>query len=372
MPIDLPDLQRRSVPLGEIRIGYSVPIPGKSGRQPMRSDTFIFTTDQFTAAVVAARYGGTAAPWDRRRGRFAVTTTRDLLHVWVPPRGLAVDANMELWDGGKCLRRCTGTRMLFPSAGECLCPQPDDPSDPDSVQRARDERHRLASLQHPRACKPKTLISVSITDLPGLTGVWRIASGSEAVAVETADQGDTLAIARDAGAYLPADLIIDHRFRLATGTPYPVLKLRLVQSAEDLARGELPPGPAGLLRQLRAGTRELAAITRGPQPPGEPPPAGPAHYETADTGAAQACASRAAEAATRAEVEALQKQAAAGGTDMEDLILPPDSEVYQTLREYLQARWRELRDAGRAAAPARQPAPGDDSWPDEEALCRVT
>lgn len=368
MPIDgIADLQRRSAPLGEIRIGYSVEIPGKKGRQPKRSDTFIFTTDEFAAGVVAARYGGTAAPWDRRKGRYAVTTNRNLLHVWVPPRGLAVDANMELWDAGRRLRQCTGSRMLFPAAGSCQCPQPEDPSDPDSVQRARDERKRLAALRPPKACAPRTLINVSITDLPGLTGVWRLASGSESVAVETADQGDTLAIARDGGAYLPAVLLIDQRFRIADGAPYPVLKLRIGMSMEELAKGALPAGPGGLLRQLQAGTAARAAITSGPQPPPEPRPAigrkdgepgNPLHE------AAQRYADLTAQTRTSADVEALKERAASEGVDLEDLVRGPDGVFDKTLRKIMQDRYRELHARERTRVQARQSAP-DDGRPQE-------
>ena len=70
MPIDhdLLGMQRRDVPLGEIRIGTSVEVAGKKGRQPKRLNTFRFTTAvEFTAQAVAAKLGGEVAPWDQRR-----------------------------------------------------------------------------------------------------------------------------------------------------------------------------------------------------------------------------------------------------------------------------------------------------------------
>src|SRR5690349_3611634 len=102
------DLRRRSLPLGEIRIGDS--IPGKNGgRQPRRSENFIFTTPvEETAQAIADRCGGEPKPWDRRKGYWVVYTSVAKIDVWVPPRGLAVDAWMEMWDGGRCLRRCDG------------------------------------------------------------------------------------------------------------------------------------------------------------------------------------------------------------------------------------------------------------------------
>src|ERR1700677_1904156 len=93
-------LQRRSAQIGEIRIGTSVAIPGKNGRNPVRLETFRFTTASEPAAnVIAAKYGGEVAPWAQKKGKWEVTTDRKALDVWVPPRGEAVDANMELWDG---------------------------------------------------------------------------------------------------------------------------------------------------------------------------------------------------------------------------------------------------------------------------------
>ena len=56
MPINgVLDMQRRSVQLGEIRIGTSVAVPGKDYRRPVRLETFRFTTasEQIAKAVAA-------------------------------------------------------------------------------------------------------------------------------------------------------------------------------------------------------------------------------------------------------------------------------------------------------------------------------
>jgi hypothetical protein len=254
-------LQRRSAPLGEIRIGTSVAIPGKNGRQPVRLETFRFTTaSEHAANVIAAKYGGEVAPWTQKKGKWEVTTDRKALDVWVPPRGEAVDANMELWDGPRRLRKCDGITEQM-SGKPCWCPHPDDPCDPADVQRSRDELKRLASLRPPQACKPLTHIKVTIPDLPGLTGVWRLNTGSENAAVETADSGDVMAIAREGGVYLPAVLLISWRNRVGDGSPYPVLFLQIGLSMQELAQGQLPAGPGGLLAQLRG--NQPAAITGG-------------------------------------------------------------------------------------------------------------
>ena len=273
MPIDgdILGLQRRDAPLGEIRIGKSVEVPGKTWRKPVRLDTFRFTTSvELNAKVFAELYGGTVAPWTQRKGKWEVITDRTALDVWVPPAGLAVDTNMEMWDGPKRLRQCNG--HLERISGEpCSCPRPDDPYDPVSVRRALAERHRLAAMRPPQACKALTHINVTIPDLPGLTGIWRLNTGSENAAVETAGTGDAMMIAREGGVYLPAILSIQWRNRADDGSPYPVPCLQIGLSMRDLAAGALPAGPGGLLAQLRA-TGEQKAIGAGPlsSPPVRP------------------------------------------------------------------------------------------------------
>jgi hypothetical protein len=293
MPIDgtLLGLQRRDAPLGEIRIGTSVAIPGKNGRQPKRLETFRFTTSvELNAHAIAAKYGGTVAPWAQRRGRWEVITDRAALEVWVPPAGAAVDTNMEMWDGPKRLRQCDGRTERL-SGEPCTCPRPADPYDPASVRKALDERHRLAAMRPPRACKPLTRINVTIPDLPGLVGCWKLSTGSENAAVEIAAAGDAMMLAREGGVYLPAVLSIQWRNRADTGAPYPVPFLQIGVSMRELAAGQLPAGPGGLVAQLRAAAEHRAITADGDQaraitagagervitgktlPPGSKPPA---------------------------------------------------------------------------------------------------
>jgi hypothetical protein len=336
MPIDhdLLGMQRRDVPLGEIRIGTSVPNPTASNpnrRKPQRLNTFRFTTAvEFTAQAVAARFGGEVAPWDQRRGYFEVTTGQTSLHVWVPPRSLAVDANMELWADGKRLRQCTGRAMSYPA------PEPGQPPRPCMCPADPAERARMAAQRPPQACKPKTRITVSIPELPGLTGVWTLWTGSVNAAVETADSGDAMALARAGGAYLPAILYIHWRKRVSDASPYPVPVLMIGTSMEELARGELPAGPAGLVAQIQAGaTAQPLAITAGsPAPPR-------AAVAQSRPPAAQDIADAAAKATTRAQVRDLK--AAAGEHRLErDMICPPGADVYEELDSYLHGRWEEL------------------------------
>ena len=352
MPINgVLDMQRRSVQLGEIRIGTSVAVPGKDYRRPVRLETFRFTTaSEQIAHAVAAKYGGTVAPWSQRKGRWEVTTDRTALDVWVPPRGEAVDANMELWDGPKCLRRCDGITERL-SGQPCLCPQPDDPSDPVSVQAARDERKRLAAQRPPKACKPLTRINVTISDLPGLTGVFRLNTGSENAAVETADSGDAMAIARAGGVYLPAVLRIEWRVRSADGKPYPVPVLHIGKSMQEIASGVLPAGPGGLVAQLQgtAHAEQPRAITAGPpaEPPRESRSAPAARPQKPPT--AQELADAAEDATTLDELTPLKAQSNEHRLG-DDMICPRGSDTWEELSSYLHARREEIEHAAGDAA----------------------
>jgi hypothetical protein len=342
MPINgVLDMQRRSVQLGEIRMGTSVEVPGKKYRKPVRLETFRFTTaSEFTAQVIAVKYGGEAIPWSQRKGRWEVLTNRTALDVWVPPRGEAVDANMELWDGSKRLRRCDGITERL-SGKPCWCPHPDNPADPASVQAARDERKRLAGLRPPQACKPLTRINVTIPDLPGLTGVFRLNTGSENAAVETADSGDAMAIAREGGVYLPAVLRMEWRFRAEDGSPYQVPVLHIGLSMQELSQGALPAGPSGLLAQLQSAAPggERKALAAGPaaEPPASAPQPAPQAPRTG-----QQIAGDAANATTRGDIERLAAEAKELQVGDDLVCTDTDRELYEELHAYLQVQWKAL------------------------------
>jgi hypothetical protein len=347
-------LQRRSLPLGEIRIGTSKEVPGKKGRQPVRLDTFRFTLPtRQTAEAVAAHYeSGTVAPWPQRRGYFEVITDRTALDVWVPARGQPVDTSMELWDGQRRLRRCDGITEEL-SGKSCMCPLADDPTDAASVRRAHDERNRLSKLRPPQACKVLTRISVTIPDLPGMTGVFRINTGSENAAVEIADSGEAMEIAREGGVYLPAVLFIHWRKRADDGSPYPVLSLQIGLSMRQIAQGQLPAGPAGLIAQLKGvpEQRALPAALADRANPGDVPPPEDAAERIEDLAAMLTTEEDAAQRI--ADLAGL----ATSGDDINKLVaqckrqqVPPDTsvctdhdpDVHEPLIDYLKARYTEL------------------------------
>lgn len=349
MPIngELLGLQRRDAPLGEIRIGTSVETTDKAGkpyRKPVRLETFRFTTSEANAAAVAAKYGGKVAPWTQRKGKWEVITDRKALDVWVPPRGLAVDANMEMWDGPKRLRRCDGIREEL-SGKPCMCPH-GAAGDAASIQRAYDERKRLSKLRPPQACKTLTHINVTLPDLPGLTGVWRLNTGSENAAVETAGTGDIMTIARGDGVYLPAVLSIQWRYRAEDGSPYPVPFLQIGLSMQELAEGRLPAGPGGLLAQLQgAAAGGAKAVAGGPQARAiEAPAAG----EAPSGMSAQYYADLVPLAKNRGDIEAIAADAEQDG--VKGVMVRAEDDVPEQLRAYLERKWRELPPAAGGGA----------------------
>lgn len=181
-------------------------------------------------------------------------------------------------------------------------------------------------------------MNLTIPELPGLTGVWRLNTGSENAAVETAAAGDMMVLAREGGAYLPAILYFQWRYRAEDGSPYPVPALQIGLSLEQVAKGQLPAGPAGLVAQLRGGTAGPQAIAAGqpPAPAIEAPPAAGGE----DPGlTAQYYADLAADAADRADIEALIKEAESDGVDGHMVRV---DDVVGQLRSYLRACWQKL------------------------------
>jgi hypothetical protein len=320
-------------------MGTSVAIPGKNGRQPKRLNTFRFTVPtQALAEVVAALFGGHVAPWETKRGYWEVITEVDAIKVYVPIRGEAADSFMELWDGPVRKRQCDGETELL-SGEPCQCP------------RDRDERNRLAKMRPPRACKPLTRIRVMIPQLPGLTGVFQLNTGSENALVEVEDTSRSLEIAREDGVYLPAVLRIEWRKRAADGSPYQVPVLQVGVSYQDLAQHALPGNTeAGLLTQLRAATPERKAISAGPgaegdeptQPPVTPAPAVPVTEEVSRL--AQRIADDAGHATSQPAVRALIEEAKTASVLGVEVWF---SEARITLKEALTEAWEAARPAGR-------------------------
>lgn len=329
------DLQRQGQQIGRLRIGQLVRT--ENGKQkPVRLDTFRFTTQStYAARAVAELYGGEVRDWNNE---YEVVTDFNEIGVTVPPRDEVVTQWYEMWSKGGAKRRCN-SQIETLSGGPCLCPHSEDPGDLEQVHVAALERARLAKMNPPRACKTVTRISVRIPDLPGL-GVWRLDTGSYWAAVEIGDAAAVMQVARDRGVILPATLRIEHRKRVKDGqtTNFPVPVLDVLVTFRQIATGaleagglvaQLPPPPSGVRRALTSGQPASAAAAPARQAaPAQPPMTA---QQIADSGA---------KALSRAQIEALAKQAETAGLG-EDLITS-DGNTFEVLNGYLQDLWRAL------------------------------
>lgn len=220
--------QKRAAEIGVIRIGTSVPIPGKRGRKPVKLDRFRFTSRSETAIrAIAGMYGGQAQEWvdgAPTPGQWEVITTVSEIPVAVPPGALVLDAWYELWTKGVRERKCDGVTDHL-SGAPCQC----DP-----------ER---------RACTPHSRLRVILPDVPG-GGTWRLNTQGENAADELAGVAETMAVYAERGQVLPAVLRLEQR-RTVTHDgvrQYVVPVLQLTQTVRELTalpagRIELPPAP---------------------------------------------------------------------------------------------------------------------------------
>jgi Recombination directionality factor-like len=185
------DLQQQMVELGRIRIGTKAPTKS-GGSRPAKLDSFRFTSqDKAMVDAVAATYGGEALPWmNGGVQQFEVYTPAREVPILLPKK--PVSQWYEMWSAGGCLRRCDGTTNVL-TDDSCECPQ-------DNLQRA-------LLAQRGEACKATTRLNVVMSDLPGL-GVWRLESHGYWAAVQLPPVADILSRAGEAGAYLPARLVL--------------------------------------------------------------------------------------------------------------------------------------------------------------------
>jgi len=342
------DIQRRGQQIGRIRLGEQVPVGDKGKTRPSKLSTFRFTTtNRRIADAIVDLFGGQVRPWE---GQWEAITERSVIGVTIPPRDAVVSQWYEMWNKGGCLRRCS-SQVEQISGKECMCPHAADPFDQEMVQAAAKERARLAKLNPPQACGLKTRISVMVPDLPGL-GVFRLDTSSFYAAGEIGDQADLLQMARDRGIFLPAELRIEQRFRVANGkrTPYPVPVLEILNTFREIASGALAAG--GIAAQLPpAPGEQRRALTSGQPSPAQPtvPAVVAGHVEPEpESWTAQQIADLAKEATTREQIEILVD--AANASRVIDDSMTPDGQVWEDLRPFLQARWRELPHAVGGAA----------------------
>lgn len=161
---------------GRLRLGDSVQLEGRRGRQPRKLDHYRVTSpDRDVVALVAELYRGEVVAWPDAPGgeQWQVYIEAPWLDVIIPPAAAATQW-WEHWDKpeglrGKeaqrapvvCLRRCNG-QWDRQSRGPCRCAM----------------EASLAASEDPEAeperlCQLFTRLSVLLTDVPDL-GVWRL------------------------------------------------------------------------------------------------------------------------------------------------------------------------------------------------------
>ncbi|MEV3857781.1 hypothetical protein AB0J38_26080 [Streptomyces sp. NPDC050095] len=179
-------LQQRLRELGRIRIGQKV-ATAKGGTRPAKLDRFRLTSpSRELLDRVAAKYGGTVAPWtpEGEASQFEVITDARRMPIHVPPQ--PVSQYFELWSGGGCQRRCDGVTELLKDR-PCICgPDP--------------ER---------RQCKPTTRLNVVLSEIEGV-GVWRLESHGYYAALELPGVAELLAQAQRRD-YIEAFLGLEQR-----------------------------------------------------------------------------------------------------------------------------------------------------------------
>ena len=339
------DIQRKGQQIGRLRMGVKVATSkkDKSGNvimRPSRLDTWRITTGSaYRADAIVERFGGEVKPWERE---FEVITDTDRLPVTVPPRDEVVSQWYEMWNKGGCMRRCDSQRERI-SGGSCLCVHAEDPGDAEEIAAVALERARLASLNPPQACKLITRINVMIPDLPGL-GVFRLDTHSYYAAVEIGDTARLMQVARDQGVFLPAELRIEQRQRVAGGQTklFPVPALELLATFRDLATGAIKAG--GITAQLPPAPGEkLRAITAAaPGPAADPVPDQAVFDRMEPEQQAQAIANAAAKAVTRLQIEQLDQMSEAHGLGDDQVCVDREEDFWEELRSYLRGRWRAL------------------------------
>jgi len=217
-------LQQRLRELGRIRIGQKV-ATAKGGTRPAKLNQFRLTSpSKELLDRVAAKYGGTVAPWtpEGGAGQFEVITESTRMPIHVPPQ--PVSQYYELWSGGGCQRRCDGVTELLKDR-PCIC-------GPDPEQRS---------------CKPTTRLNVVLSEIEGV-GVWRLESHGYYAALELPGVAELLA---QTGGYIEAFLGLEQRTAKRDGQTrhwmVPTIDVAVTPAA------------------LMAGNASVAAVAGGPQ-----------------------------------------------------------------------------------------------------------
>lgn len=261
MPIDLLKDQRRLRQLGEIRIGYRIPLEGvdrngKPKSRPAKLDKFRLTSpSKPLLEKVAQLYGGEVKPWQPGNGdpaEYEVFTNVDRLPVLV--KGYRDDDDgasassewFEHWEGRRMKRRCDGTTERM-SGAPCVC-------DPNGT----------VGWWGKRLCKPTTRLNVMLRDVPAI-GNWLVISHGRNAAEKLPEMARFLA---RADGYIPAALGIEEQIsypedKAPNRFMVPILEVDLTPLQLFTGGGAVGIGQR---QQTAVGGRNQLAIESGRQP----------------------------------------------------------------------------------------------------------
>jgi hypothetical protein len=360
--------QRRMQKTGDIRLGRKVPDDSKNGFHPAALETFRFTSpSEYAIRCVAERLGGEACEWARenRRDEWQVTTKRDVIAVLVPAQQV-ISQWYEMWRKNMLLRRCDSQVTSVPG-GPCQCPHAEDPTDVEEVRRCSLLRDELAKKGE--ACARYTRLNLQVPSLPDI-GVWRSVTGGFWAAGELAMKAETLRLAREAGAILPAVYRLEPQLRPARpGEParrYVVPKLELLNSVHEILSGQIPRSlgdamdmllerAAPILAIETAPAARRAALTAGPATPRpvadaadepplpEEPPGQPPDDDEFDEGwqRAQRIYDRAVAATTPDELRACGAELKNKGLGDDQVCTDHEHDIWEPAMEAWRALWRD-------------------------------
>ena len=247
MPSPISKMQGNFSPSGRIRVGYSEECQGNKGtyKKPKRSETFILTSKNRGALEAAANlFGGQVKPWPDARDPWRLFTEARELPVLIAPGTLS--RNYELWEGGKCARRCDGITEQI-SGNPCMCPK----DTADWMQAKKDNRGR-------GVCQFTMRCSVWIRGIPTGLGLWRFDTHSFYAGTEWPEMAGFLSDAAQRNVHVPVDLAIERE--KGAGTEFNVVRIRMQFTMDELLAATERLGTAETPRMLTT-----AAMAHVPQ-----------------------------------------------------------------------------------------------------------
>jgi hypothetical protein len=218
--------------LGTITTGHGVEATSRQGRpysRPTRAATLVFHTDDPEVAnAVQVAFGGDVLT-DSPTWPFDVVTDHRSVEVVALTQGFR--QNLEVWRAAECVRRCDGVVMSTlngkPTSDPCAC-------QPEIDQGAE------------RACKPSTILPVTVDLDVERLGVWEVRSNAWGTAAALKGSMQALTMVGASGTVGAILHMVARTVRDAQGKPHDVeeLHLTIAASADTLKGGVGPALPA--------------------------------------------------------------------------------------------------------------------------------